>query len=111
MEKICCIIDFDGFHVGGEFLVREFGYIGTDQNSNANSIKFDLRPYKKDLQPSDWKTVRFVTKHITGLPLTPVDDENAVPLNCLDSKVTAVYQLFKTPKRNAVAYKGKGYFF
>lgn len=106
MENICCVIDFDGFHVGGRFLVREFGYIGVDKSCSANSIKFDLRPYEKDVQPSQWKTVRYVTKHVTGLPFKPTDDEETIPFESLDAKVTAVHNLFKTSEKYAVAFKG-----
>ncbi|GBN91246.1 hypothetical protein AVEN_243958-1 [Araneus ventricosus] len=105
MDQVCCVIDFDGFRVSGQFLVREFGYIGIN-SSTGSSVRFDLRPYEEDISRSEWKTIDYVTKHITGLPFHPMENEETAPLRLLKCKVIAVHDLYRTDDKNVVAYKG-----
>ncbi|GBL85504.1 hypothetical protein AVEN_34668-1 [Araneus ventricosus] len=105
MDEVCCIIDFDGFQVADQFLVREFGYIDIN-SSTGNSIRFDLRPYEKDITPTEWRRIAYVTKQITGLPFHPKENEETAPLRLLKCKVIAVHNLYRTGDKTVVAYKG-----
>lgn len=106
MNRVCCIIDMEGFQlVGRRFLVRELGFIGVNSHS-ADSIAFDLSPYEKLLNNHDRKTMDYVTKNISGLPFHPSVGEETVPLTLLSSKVTAIHHLYRNQNKDLLAFKG-----
>lgn len=106
MNRVCCIIDMEGFQlVGRRFLVRELGFIGVNSHS-SDSISFDLSPYEKLLNNLDRKTMDYVAKNISGLPFHPSVGEETVPLTLLASKVAAIHNLYRNQKRSHLAFKG-----
>ena len=69
MDKICVVIDLEGFQVKsrGGFQVRELGYCDW-RRVHAGSYRYQLTGYVKDLPKEEQATVSFVTKHVHGLP-------------------------------------------
>ena len=107
MDKICVVIDLEGFHIKsrGGFHVREMGFCDCER-SNMGSKSYQTPGYLMDLPMQDRTTVQYVTKHIHGLPYTPKQQENAKPACEIHDDVLAVYQQHRTPERNVIGYKG-----
>lgn len=104
MERICLIVDFDGFQLKGRpFLVRELGYVSTTSN-DCGVASFDLSGVP--VYPEDLPTVRYVRRFIHGLPFHPKFDEHARPYDTLDDYILQLYHRYKTSSRDLVAYKG-----
>ena len=105
MNAICGVVDFDGFYVSSEFLVRECGFVGIHWNE-GESVKFNLSSFKSKLSKNDWKTVRYVEKNIIGMKFTPYKGEKVYNLKTLDHKILEWYGKTQTPSKYLVAYKG-----
>lgn len=107
LNRICGIIDFDGFHVGREFLVREFGFIAMKRSSRiGKSKRYDLRPFSHLITERNARTIRYVTDKILGLPFHPLRGEYVYALEDLDDHILDFYERCKTPRRKVIAYKG-----
>lgn len=104
-DRICGIIDLDGFHVEDEFLVREFGYISMKWKV-GKSKRYDLSPYGHRLSKQDLKTIRYVKNNVTGLTFKPMLGELFYDLDDLDDHVVDFYESCKTSSRKVLAYKG-----
>ena len=105
MNTICGVLDMDGFHVMGEFLTRECGFVGITWNE-GESVKFNLSPFKSKLSKNDWRTVRYVEKNVIGMSFSPHKEEKVYSLKTLDSKIFEWYAKAQTSTRYIVAYKG-----
>lgn len=121
LEKVCCIIDVDGFDVRiydknncnytTEFLVRELGYVKIDPTYDylPMSYRFDLRQKIKlaNLKPDAMRTLRFQSENIIGLPVMPGRNErDCVQYELLEKAFLEIYNLCRKSDANVVAYKG-----
>lgn len=107
MDKICVVIDLEGFQVKsrGGFQVRELGYCDW-QRHHAGSYRYQLPGYLKDLPKQDQLTVKYVTKHVHGLPYRAFSREKARPADEIHEDVRGLYERHRTSERNVVGYKG-----
>lgn len=109
MNKICGVIDFDGFDVlNRNFLVREFGFISIDWLI-GESRRYDLSQFYDRLLPSDLDKVRDVENNILGMPFNPIDGELVHNVEDLDNHIKDFYELCKTEDRQIIGYKGGTY--
>ena len=107
VNKICGIIDFDGFNVRGEFLVREFGYISMKPTwRKGKSKRYDLRPYSYLITKKDSRCIHYVVNNIFGMPFRPFLGEYVHKLENLDYHVVDFYESCRSSYRNILGYKG-----
>ena len=91
----------------GQFLVRELGWCDWTVQHWGHSHYCPTRPY-----PEAWKDkrlIRFVRRHIDGLPYTPAHREQARPAADLEQDVKDLVHKFQQPDKTVVAYKGGHY--
>ena len=107
MEKICAVIDLEGFHLNsmGGFHLRELGFCDVERYRKG-SIAYETFGRFSDLPEEDRKTAAFAMTRIHGLPYTPRSRENAYPPWKIDDHVRALYQMSKTRQRDHIGYKG-----
>lgn len=107
MEKICVVIDLEGFHIKsrGGFHVREMGFCDW-QRHHIGSNHYQTFRHITDLSKKDKITANYVSKHIHGLPYTPHWRENARPPHEVYDDVLALYEQHGTPQRDRLGYKG-----
>jgi len=107
MERICCVIDFEGFYLSSkrEFVIREIGYIGMDWDS-AVSLRFDLTEFVNELSAKDWQTISYVKRHVSGLTFRPLKSEFVFSYSDLNKRILRIYDMLKTQEKYIVAYKG-----
>ena len=107
MDKICVVIDLEGFHIKTRdgFHVRELGYCDCRRHS-MGSKSYQTFGYLMDLPMRDRRTVEYVIKHIHGLSYTPKLRENARPPYEIHDDVLALYEQHRTPQRDLIGYKG-----
>ena len=107
MEKICAVIDLEGFQLNsmGGFHVRELGFCDW-ACYRKGSVAYETFGRFIDLPKEDRKNVAFVTNQIHGLPYSPAPQENACAPWLIDDHVRAIYQQAKTRQRDHIGYKG-----
>lgn len=108
MDSICLIIDFDGFHICGQFYCREMGYVdATRADSVPDSIRFNLC----FLQPgdNDMKTVSYCKRNIHGMTLRPMYKEPVCSYFAFKTILRELYEKHRTPNRYVVGFKGGSY--
>nr|XP_015906029.1 uncharacterized protein LOC107438300 [Parasteatoda tepidariorum] len=103
MDRVCCIVDFEGFKVNNQFLVRELGWIDME-NAEKDSVRFDLRGYHRSLQ--DIENCNYITSKVSGLTFKPMRGEETTSPQLLDFKLREIYDFCKTSKKNVIAYLG-----
>ena len=103
LERICLYIDMEGFFLP-KFHVRELGY--ANYLGGSGSKHYWMPMLYTDLVPSQQRQANFVTRRIHGLPFTPTHFEDAQPQEQLVQDVTDLYQLYMTPEKPTIAYKG-----
>lgn len=105
MDRICMIVDFDGFQFSRRpFLVRELGYVSM-ASDDCGVASFDLSGVPVDGN-KDLDTIRYCRKFVHGLPFHPRLYEHSHPLEYLDDFLLELYDRYRTPSRDWVAYKG-----
>ena len=107
LSHVFLILDLEGFEVQGQFLVRELGWCDWTGQHWGHSHYYPTRPY-----PEAWKDkhlIRFVRRHIHGLPYTPTHQEQVRPAADLEHDVKDLVQKFQQPDKTVVAYKGGHY--
>ena len=85
LSHVCLVLDLEGFEVQGQFLVRELGWCDWTGQHWGYSHYYPTRPY-----PEAWKDkrlIRFVRRHIHGLPYTPAHREQARPAADLEQDI------------------------
>lgn len=109
----CLCIDMDGFHVNGEFIVREIGwYAPLPDGNEAYGVRHFTHDYTWNmLTHKDAQKVRYVKRHVTGLSLRPSpqeydDDAPLLQQEDLPLFVEQLWKKYKTRECNKVAYKG-----
>jgi len=107
MDNICCIISFEGFLVGGKYLVREMGWVNV-RTGKSDSIRFNLQPYYSKMcqNSKDKSGVAYITNRISGLSFKPASGEHTIDLDLLDSKILEIYNSCKSDDKDTVAFKG-----
>ena len=103
LERICLIVDMEGFFLP-KFHVRELGY--ATYLGSAGSKHYTMPMKYTDLVPTQQRQANFVTRRIHGLPFTPTHFEDAQPQEQLVQDVADLYQLYMTPEKPTIAYKG-----
>ncbi|KAG8193424.1 hypothetical protein JTE90_009643 [Oedothorax gibbosus] len=121
LDKVCCIIDVDGFSVRipsesgdcyrNQFLVRELGYVRVDPVYTylPRSYLFDLsQSYDFSRIPdAEAKTLRYQSRIITGLSLLPGPTESdCLDIRTLPDVLLKIYDRCRTVDADLVAYKG-----
>ena len=107
LAHVCLVLDLEGFEVQGQFLVRELGWCDWTGQHWRTTHYYPTQPY-----PEAWKDrrlVRFVRRHIHGLPYTPNYREQARPAAALEQDVRELVHTFQRPNKTVVAYKGGHY--
>ena len=107
MNSICVCIDLDGFYVHETFVVRELGW-SNGLRSGCNHYDRDINWV--DLTTKDQRTVRYVQRYVTGLPIHPSAKERRYgPFHTQSdvmNDILHVWDQFKTPTCCTVAFKG-----
>ena len=107
MDKICAVIDLEGFHIKsrGGFHVRKLGFCDWKRH-RMGSRSYQTFGVFRDLPKQDRITAAYVMKHIHGLSYSPSPWENARPPYEIHDDVVAIYQQYKTTQRDRIGYKG-----
>lgn len=111
MDRICGVIDVDGFSLNKDtFYTRELGYVALTRNEKdvvSYSFRFNLSPFVSRLQPADWTTILYCKRFVHGLSFRPLPHEKHIlPYTRLREKIVQCYNESKTEERPIVAYKG-----
>ena len=102
MNAIGSIIDMDGFAIQGKFYCKELGVLKIDEET-GKSYQFYL-PFKYgDLKEKDQRTVTYIIKNITKMPLFT---RNSKPQYLLKD---IIVRLYNETNNQAIAYKGGNY--
>ena len=107
LSHVCLVLDLEGFEVQGQFLVRELGWCDWSGQHSGHYHYHPSLPH-----PDSWKDrhqIRFVRRHIHGLPYYPHSREQARPALQLIHDVKQLVQQFQQSDKTVVAYKGGHY--
>ena len=107
LAHVCLVLDLEGFEVQGQFLVRELGWCDWTGQHWGTTHYYPIQPYSEAWK--DRRLVRFVRRHIHGLPYTPTHREQARPAAALEQDVRELVHKFQQPDKTVVAYKGGHY--
>ena len=103
LDKVCLVIDLEGFCLGDQCLPRELGwYDWTGQHRGSIHYKPSM-PWP-DLSPKDRRTAYYCTTHIHGLPYYPHSLYHLA--HELKTDAQHPYEQHKTAERSFVTYKG-----
>ena len=107
MEKICAVIDLEGFYIKsrGGFHIRELGFCDW-QCHRMGSRTYQTSGLFRDLPKEDRRAAAYVMKHIHGLSYSPRPWENARFPEDIEDDIRAIYQQAKTHQRDRLGYKG-----
>ena len=103
LEWICLLIDLEGFFIEKIFYCRELGWRSRTERGN---VKYRIPHYFHQLTPKDKVTTTYVTKRVHGLTFYDHPNEQAKPQACVQQDILQLYQRFKSPNQDLVAYKG-----
>ena len=99
MATIGGIMDMDGFNLQKKFYCKELALLKIDEET-AKSYQFSLPFNYKDLNAKDRRTVGYVIRNITKMPIFT---RNSTPLEQLDNIVVDFYN---ANNQLPIAYKG-----
>ena len=106
MSAICCCVDLDGFHVQGQFQVREVGWCDWERK-RVGCYHYKPSIPHASLNAVDKRTVSYVQAYVTGLPYYPSRRERDVrEQDRVKDDIVAIWRRCKTPFARKVAYKG-----
>ena len=103
-DRLCLVMDLQGFFVQKKFQVREIGYYSWNEQFGRHA--FFQPATLKDLSHKDKKTVNFAKHKIHGLTYQPRYQERAYEHDQADIVLLRLYNQYKTEERTVVAYKG-----
>ena len=103
-DRLCLVIDLEGFFVQKKFQVREMGYYSWNEHFGRHA--FFQPATLRDLSHEDKKTVNFAKHKIHGLIYQPRYQERAYEHDEVDIVLLRLYNQYKTEERTVVAYKG-----
>ena len=95
LSRVCLVLDLEGFEVQGQFLVHELGWCDWTGQHWGTTHYYPTKPYPEALK--DQRLVRFVRRHIHGLPYTPAHREQAPPAAALKQDVKELVHTFQQP--------------
>ena len=104
LQRVCLIVDFEGFFVKKAFLYRELGW--RNWSGERGSRRYKL-PYRfVQLSDKDKRTANYTTNHVNGLPFNARPMEAAVPSDRVPDDVVSLYERHRTTTRDVIGYKG-----
>ena len=103
-DKLCIILDLEGFFLNKTFHVRELSYYSWNEQHGRHA--FFIPVPHETLNNKDKRTVDFVKTKIHGLTYRPTPEEHFQNPLILGILVQTLYDNYKTDKRNVVGYKG-----
>ena len=104
MDKVCMVVDLEGFTVDKRFYVRELGAF--DWKGRRCNYKFFMPMPFESLSDRDRRSVRYVTRHVHGLPFKPKGFELAMSQEYVEQTLMNLYRRSKTETLDVVGYKG-----
>ena len=104
MERVCIILDLEGFTVNKIFYVREVGSF--NWKGDSTSVKFTMPLPFRELSAKDKRSATYLTQKLHGLPFDSRPKEHAQPQDSVDEHVLRLYRESKTLQLDAVAFKG-----
>jgi len=102
-NKLCFILDLEGFFINKTFQVRELGYYAWNRDNGRHAFSLPI-PYK-ELSDKDKRTVNLVTKKIHGLSYQPLKAEYYHKPEELEDLIQTIYSRYKQGQRTVVGYK------
>ncbi|KAL9978946.1 hypothetical protein ACROYT_G016530 [Oculina patagonica] len=103
-DKVCMILDLEGFFVENTFRCRELGYFTWQEDFGRHA--FFMKTSWNDLHFKDRKTVSYVKYNVHGLTYQPRREEHGHEYYLLEDVMCDLYNNVKTKDRTVVAYKG-----
>lgn len=101
MDKVCFVVDAQGFFVENKFFPRELGVAGDDL---PIYFTFDL-PLKK-LNDIDQKTVYFCEKMVHGIPwFSKPKKPDSLPVDVFDKILIHLYRKYRKNKTDMVGVR------
>lgn len=99
IDNICGLIDLSGSIVNGNFITREFGYVGMGrQFKDTKSSLFDFKPFMTDMVDLSRLSRHKKTKTRREIIVYNIND--------LDDHVVRFYDAVKTKRKDVLGYKG-----
>ena len=105
MEKICAILDCQGFNLSSGFIPREIAIV-SDYISQCMELNTEIN--WKNLNIEDKKTVLFSTQEIHGLhfnPFNPSDNCFLYTSDQIGNIITTWYSMVASESKNLFAFK------
>ena len=96
LNKVCLVIDLEGFCLGDQFRPREIGWSNWT-GQHRGSIPYTPSVPCPDLSPKDRRTAYYCTTHIHGLPYYPHSSYHLTRELKMDPH--NLYKQHKTPER------------
>ena len=103
-DRVCMILDFDGYWVKKHFIVREMGWC--DREGYATSLHFQPSFKYYQLPAKEKRQVDYVYKHVHALPFDAHPPELASPCRIVLQVVKQLYSLNRRHRLDVIAYKG-----
>ena len=106
MDKLCAIIDAQGFIIDGKFYVRELSF--NEYNSpNVLTWEFELPYCFDELSPKDKITNHYIESNITGLPYQLPIGSKHMSYDKLKPFIGYLYEKSKSPSRKFFGIKNQ----
>ena len=103
-EKVCMVVDLEGFFVKKKFQIRELGYYAW--TGDHGRYAFYAKTPWHDLSVDDKRVVSYQKYNINGLTYEPMKEERGYESEEHEEVMKELYDKFKQGKRTVVAYKG-----
>ena len=107
MDKICAVVDIQGFQFKSEFVPRELAIVAQDFSL---CVEVDAGREFNDLSQNEKQVAIYTTKNLNGLHLYPFNDKNfayVLPSNKICQYVEKLYQLIGSEQQPFIAVKSK----
>ena len=102
-DKICCVMDAQGFVKGKKFYPRELSILS---DTHKQTILCDTHLDRVDLTEKDRKTNNFLSNNILGMAMSPQDlDIKEATEDNAELMIVMLYDKVKTRRREVVAIK------
>ena len=103
LDKVCLVINLEGFCLGDQFLPRELGWCDWT-SQHKGSIHYKPIVPSPDLSPKDQQTAYYCTTHIHGLSSYPHSLYHMA--HELKTDAQHLYKQHKAAERSLFTYKG-----
>ena len=105
LQKVCLLVDFEGFYIQDKYYCRELGWSAVKEGTCGN-IKYQTPMSLKQIKGRDRWNVAYVTGRVHGLAFDDDPTEEAKPYACFEQDVQKLYDKYKTDDQPLAAYKG-----